>query len=93
MLAEAGGNDWRPPARIGRPGGRGVAGARDPDPPAGGETAPGAGPGRLGQTAGSAVGESVGPLAVIVRPIDWSRLISAIAELGLLSELDQEGLD
>jgi len=35
----------------------------------------------------------VGPLAVIVRPTDWSRLISAIAELGLLSELDQEGLD
>ena len=35
------------------------------------------------------LGETVGPLAVIVRPTDWSRVISAIAELGLLSELDE----
>ena len=35
------------------------------------------------------LGETVGPLAVIVRPTDWSRLISAIAELGLLSEVDE----
>jgi hypothetical protein len=39
------------------------------------------------------LGESVGPLAVIVRPTDWPRLISAIAELGLLSELDTGGED
>jgi hypothetical protein len=34
------------------------------------------------------LGEAVGPLAVIVRTTDWSRLISAIAELGLLSEVE-----
>ncbi len=39
------------------------------------------------------LGESVGPLAVIVRPTDWARLISAIAELGLLSELEDSGQD
>ena len=35
------------------------------------------------------LGETAGPLAVIVRPTDWSRLISAIAEMGLLSEVDE----
>jgi hypothetical protein len=34
------------------------------------------------------LGEAVGPLAVIVRTTDWPRLISAIAELGLLSEVE-----
>lgn len=35
------------------------------------------------------VGEEVGPLAVLVRTADWSRLISAIAELGLLCEVEE----
>jgi hypothetical protein len=35
------------------------------------------------------LGEAVGPLAVIVRTAEWPRLVSAIAELGLLSEVDE----
>lgn len=35
------------------------------------------------------LGDAVGPLAVIVRTTDWSRLISAIAELGLLSQVEE----
>lgn len=34
------------------------------------------------------LGEALGPLAVVVHGPDWARLISAIAELGLLSEVD-----
>jgi len=36
----------------------------------------------------SMLGEAIGPLAVAVRATDWGRLISAIAELGLLSEVE-----
>lgn len=38
------------------------------------------------------LGEIVGPLAVIVRTADWSCLVSAIAELGLLSEIEDADL-
>ncbi len=34
------------------------------------------------------LGEAVGPLAVTVRTADWSNLVGAIAELGLLSEVE-----
>jgi len=34
------------------------------------------------------LGETIGPLAVAVRTADWGDLVSAIAELGLLSEVE-----
>jgi len=34
------------------------------------------------------LGPAIGPLAVVVRTADWARLVSAIAELGLLSEVE-----
>jgi hypothetical protein len=34
------------------------------------------------------LGETVGPLTVAIRTADWSRLVSAIARLGLLSEVE-----
>ena len=35
------------------------------------------------------LGETLGPLAVAVRTADWDRLVSAIAELGLLTEVQR----
>jgi hypothetical protein len=38
------------------------------------------------------LGETIGPLAITVRTADWPRLVSALAELGLLCELEEYDL-
>lgn len=48
---------------------------------------------RASPTVRPMLGEAIGPLAVEVRTADWSRLVSAIAELGLLSNLETPNPD
>jgi len=38
------------------------------------------------------LGETIGPLTIAVRTADWPRLVSALAESGLLCELEEDDL-